>query len=227
VAWRARSRRRFRSSMSRLTVQRYAIEARRHARTCSQDATLFELSKSQGTQGILKLLIAAHEELADFAALLREASSEEIPQRWASAKAMDVIATSSFELKLCQSPGGFAVGLGRAPTDRRYSATLRCSPQCAKSRDVPAYCSSTAFTAAPRATRARTRSRLPDQAAMCSGDAGHGGSVSARSNAARSWTGSPCEMITRSNGRASMSRSAGSARSSCHCDFHTSKTPAR
>ena len=91
--------------MSRLTVQRYAIEARRPARTCSPDATLFELSKSQGTQGILNLLIAAHEELADFAALLREASSEEMPQRWASAKAMDVIATSSFELKLCQSPG--------------------------------------------------------------------------------------------------------------------------
>src|SRR5438093_7670206 len=81
MASRARSRRRFRSSMSRLTVQRYAIEARRSARTCSPDATLFELSKSQGTQGILKLLIAAHEELADFAALLREASSEEMPQR--------------------------------------------------------------------------------------------------------------------------------------------------
>jgi hypothetical protein len=42
-----------------------------HRATSSPDATLFELSKSQGKRGILDLLIRSHYELADFVALLR------------------------------------------------------------------------------------------------------------------------------------------------------------
>jgi hypothetical protein len=53
----------------------------------------------------------------------------------------------------------------------------------------------------------------------------HGGSSSARSYAARSCTGSPCDTITCSNGRSRSARSAGSARSSCHGVTQTRRSP--
>ena len=129
-----------------------------------------------------------------------------------------------------------AVAVGFADGPRAGLALLDAAAQRRAARPLPAAACGARRAADPR-RRGRGRGlRARDRADRQRGRAGrahsssgqlapHGGRSSARSNAARSWTGSPCETITRSNGSSSSSRNAGRVQRSCSAAFQIRSSP--